>query len=120
MLRGFPQHLLSQHVLQVIDGTEIRVRRPAVGRGDRDRFVSGRNKQNAVRTTLVTDTDGRMLFRSPTGPGSGADLTHARQSGLVELSANGPAVEILADAGYRGLGTRTGGRAVTPPHRTFK
>lgn len=26
-------------------------------------------------------------------------------------------MEILADAGYQGLGTQTGGREVTPPHR---
>ncbi|MFD4314928.1 transposase family protein [Streptomyces sp. NPDC058548] len=29
-------------------------------------------------------------------------------------------VEILADAGYQGLGAQTGGRVVTPPHRKFK
>jgi hypothetical protein len=40
--------------------------------------------------------------------------------GLVKLLADGLAVEILADAGYQGLGTQTGGRVVTPPHRKFK
>ncbi|MFD3998956.1 transposase family protein [Streptomyces sp. NPDC058583] len=49
-----------------------------------------------------------------------ADITHARQLSLVKLLADGPAVEILADAGYRGLGAQTGGRVVTPPRRTFK
>lgn len=29
-------------------------------------------------------------------------------------------MEILADAGYQGLGAQTGGRVVTPPHRKFK
>ncbi|GGQ38131.1 hypothetical protein GCM10010266_71810 [Streptomyces griseomycini] len=29
-------------------------------------------------------------------------------------------MEILADAGYQGLGAQTGGRLVTPPHRKFK
>ncbi|WP_329265077.1 transposase family protein [Streptomyces sp. NBC_01478] len=33
----------------IIDGTEIRVRRPAAGCKDRDRFVSGKTKQNAVK-----------------------------------------------------------------------
>ncbi|MEU8718717.1 transposase family protein [Streptomyces sp. NPDC048663] len=61
-----------------------------------------------------------MLFCSPAKPGSCADITHARQLGLVRLLADGPAVEILADAGYQGLGTQTGGRVVTPPHRKFK
>ncbi|MEU7707422.1 transposase family protein [Streptomyces nodosus] len=53
-------------------------------------------------------------------PGSCADITHARQLGLVKLLADGPTVEVLADAGYQGLGAQTGGRVVTPPHRKFK
>ncbi|MEU3345876.1 transposase family protein [Streptomyces sp. NPDC006700] len=104
----------------IIDGTEIRVRRPAAGRKDRDTFISGKSRQNAVKTMVVTDADGRVLFCSPTRPGSCADITHARQLGLVKLPADGPAVEILADAGYQGLGAQTGGRVVTPPHRKFK
>ncbi|MGY5060951.1 transposase family protein [Streptomyces sp. 900105755] len=104
----------------IIDGTEIRVRRPAAGRKDRDKFISGKNKQNAVKSMVVTDDAGRVLFCSPTKPASCADITHARQLGLVKLLAEGPAVEILADAGYQGLGAQTGGRVVTPPHRKFK
>ncbi|MFE9629274.1 transposase family protein [Streptomyces sp. NPDC006527] len=104
----------------IVDGTEIRVRRSAAGRKDRDKFISGKNKQNAVKAMVLTDGDGRVLFCSPTQPGSCADITHARQLGLVKLLADAPAVEILADAGYQGLGAQTGGRVVTPPHRKFK
>ncbi|MFJ9720875.1 transposase family protein [Streptomyces sp. NPDC101213] len=104
----------------IIDGTEIRVRRSAAGRKDRDRFISGKNKQNAVKTMVVADEDGRVLFCSPTKPGNWADITHARQFGLVKLLTGGPAVEILADAGYQGLGAQTGGRLITPPHRKFR
>ncbi|MEW2451958.1 transposase family protein [Streptomyces parvulus] len=50
-------------------------------------------------------------------PANCADITHARQLGLVRLLVDGPAVEILADAGYQGLGAQTGGRVV---HRKFK
>ncbi|UXY25060.1 transposase (plasmid) [Streptomyces cynarae] len=113
-------HLRASRKAGIVDGTEIRVRRPAAGRKDRDKFVSGKNKQNAVKTMVVTGGDGRVLFCSPTMPGSCADITHARQLGLVKLLADGPAVEILADAGYQGLGAQTGGRVVTPPHRKFK
>ncbi|MEU8917858.1 transposase family protein [Streptomyces nigrescens] len=113
-------HLGASGKTGIVDGTEIRVRRPAVGRKDRDTFISGKSKQNAVKTMVVTDAEGRLLFCSPTRPGSCADITHARQLGLVKLLADGPAVEILADAGYQGLGAQTGGRLVTPPHRKFK
>ncbi|WP_371601767.1 transposase [Streptomyces sp. NBC_01220] len=113
-------HLGATGKLGIIDGTEIRVRRPAVGRKDRDKFISGKNKQNAVKAMVFTDGDGRLLFCSPTKPGSCADITHARELGLVKLLTDGPAVEILADASYQGLGAQTGGRVVTPPHRKFK
>ncbi|WP_328432714.1 MULTISPECIES: transposase family protein [unclassified Streptomyces] len=104
-------HLGASGKTGIIDGTEIRVRRPAQGRKDRDKFISGKNKQNAVKSMVVTDEDGRVLFCSPTKPGSCADITHARQLGLVKLLADGPAVEILADAGYQGLGAARGAGA---------
>ncbi|MEV0026642.1 transposase family protein [Streptomyces atroolivaceus] len=102
-------HLGQAGKTGIIDGTEIRVRRPAVGRKDRDRFISGKNKQNAVKAMVFTDEDGRLLFCSPTKPGSCADITHARELGLVKLLADGPPVEVLADAGYQGLGAQTSG-----------
>jgi hypothetical protein len=104
----------------IIDGTEVRVRRPAAGRKDRDKFVSGKTKQNAVKSMVVTDVEGLLLFCSPVGPGSCADITQARQLGLAQLLADGPFLEILADAGYQGMGAQSGGRVLTPPHRKFK
>lgn len=92
-------HLGASGQTGIIDGTESRVRCPAAGRKDREKFISGKNKQNAVKSMVVTDADGRLLFCSPAEPASCADITHARQLGLVKLLANGPAVEILADAG---------------------
>ncbi|MFC9289371.1 transposase family protein, partial [Streptomyces sp. NPDC057052] len=113
-------HLGASGTTGTVDGTEIRVRRPAAGRKDRDTFISGKNKHNAVTSMVVTDGGGRVLWCSPARPASCADITHARRSGVVGLLADGPAVEILADAGYQGLGSQTGGRVITPPHRTFK
>ncbi|MGW4538565.1 hypothetical protein ACWEOP_11880 [Streptomyces chartreusis] len=69
---------------------------------------------------VFTDADGLLLYCSPAEPASCADITHARKLGLVTALSDGPAVEILADAGYQGLGAQTGGRVVTPPHRKFK
>ncbi|MFD7541387.1 transposase family protein [Streptomyces sp. NPDC059819] len=114
------EHLGANGPTGIIDGTEIRVRHPAVGGKDRDKFISGKNKQNAVKSMVVTNAEGRLLFCSPAEPAGCADITHARKLGLVKLLADGPAVEILADAGYQGLGAQTGGRVVTPPHRKFK
>ncbi|MEO3763816.1 transposase family protein [Streptomyces sp. B5E4] len=80
-------HLGGSKRTGIVDGTEIRVRRSAVGHKDRDKFISGKSKQKAVKTMVLTDADGRMLFCSPTRPACQADITHARQSGLVKLPA---------------------------------
>ncbi|MFB7837219.1 transposase family protein [Streptomyces sp. NPDC056056] len=69
---------------------------------------------------ILTDASGRLLFCSPAQPARCADSTHSRQLGLVKHLTDGPPVEILADAGYQGLGAQTGGRVVTPPHRKSK
>ncbi|WP_202541615.1 transposase family protein, partial [Streptomyces sp. SID3915] len=74
-------HLGETGKTGIIDGTEIRVRRPAVSRKDRDKFISGKNKQNAVKAMVLTDEQGRLLFCSPTRPGSCADITHAASRG---------------------------------------
>ncbi|MFC9955993.1 transposase family protein [Streptomyces nigra] len=69
---------------------------------------------------VVTDGEGRVLWYRPARPASCADITHARQLGLVKLLADGPAVEILADAGYQWPGRadrRPGGDTAAP---TFK
>jgi hypothetical protein len=58
-------HLGENQKTGIIDGTEIRVRRPAAGRKDRDKFISGKNKQNAVKSMVFTDEDGRLLYCSP-------------------------------------------------------
>ncbi|MFE7595584.1 transposase family protein [Streptomyces sp. NPDC057494] len=113
-------HLGASGQTGITDGTEIRVRRPAAGRKDRDKFNSGKNKQNAVKSMVLTDATGRLLLCSPAQSASCADITHARQLGLVMHLTDGPSVEILADGGYQGLGAQTGGRVVTPPHRKSK
>ncbi|MFF3313544.1 transposase family protein [Streptomyces sp. NPDC002952] len=112
-------HIGASGKTGIIDGTEIRVRRPAAGRKDRDKFISGKNKQNAVKTMVVTDGDGRMLFCSPTQHGSCADITHARQLGLVSL-LEGSGGRDPRGCRLPGPGSPDRGRVVTPPHRTFK
>jgi hypothetical protein len=104
----------------IMDATEIRVRRPAAGRPGRDRYVSGKSKQNAVKALVITDHSGRLLFCGETRPGSTADISQARQAGLVELLAHHPSVELLADAGYQGLGAQTLGAVITPRPRRRK
>lgn len=76
---------------------------PTVGREDQEKFISGKSNCFAARLSP------RAAPASPMPASWG-----------WSSASHGPAVEILADAGYQGLGARTGGRVATPPHRKFK
>ncbi|WP_267717287.1 hypothetical protein [Streptomyces sp. CoH17] len=80
----------------IIDGTEVRVRRPAAGCKERDKFTSGEDKQNAVKAVVVTDAAGGDCVLQHVGASQCADITHARKLGLGKLLADGPAVETIS------------------------
>nr|WP_245770286.1 transposase family protein [Streptomyces radiopugnans] len=46
-------HLGASGKSGIIDGTEVPVHRPAVGRTDREAFISGKTRQNAVKTMVA-------------------------------------------------------------------
>ncbi|MBT2452933.1 transposase [Streptomyces sp. ISL-43] len=100
-----------------MDATEIRVRRPSAHRGGRGRFVSGKRRINAMKALVVTDQRGRLLFRGEVRAGSVADITQARDAGLVDLLTDTLDLQILADVGYQGLGAQTCGQVIAPPRK---
>ncbi|GAA4561246.1 helix-turn-helix domain-containing protein [Streptomyces collinus] len=61
-------HLGTSGTTGIIDGTEIRVHRLAAGRKDRHKFISSMNKQNAIKSMVVADGEGRLLWCSPARP----------------------------------------------------
>jgi hypothetical protein len=106
---------LGHHPRALMDATEVRVRRPVEGRAGRHRFVSGKARLNTMKALVICDPVGRLLFCGETRPGSIHDLTQARTAGLVDLLLHAPLdVQVLADAGYQGLGTETRGAVITP------
>ena len=104
----------------LMDATEIRVRRPTAERAGRHQFISGKSRTNAVKTLIVTDAQGRLLFCGATVRASTADMTQGRQSGLTDWLTHTSAVQILTDAGYQGLGAQTRGQVITPTLRHHK
>lgn len=50
-------------------------------------------------------------------PPTVADITQARDAGLVDLLADTIDLQILADAGYQGRAAQTYGQVVTPPRK---
>jgi hypothetical protein len=73
-----------------IDGTEVQVRRPRAGRPGRKAFVSGKKRQNTVKSGVVR-------------PGRMHDQTAVRTEGIAEQFRWHPKVKAEVDEGYRGL-----------------
>jgi hypothetical protein len=99
------------------DGTEIRVRRPRAGRPGRKAFVSGKAKQNTIKTTVASDAHGGLLWCGATRPGRMHDLTAARTEGIDALIDAYPEVEVLVDTGYQGLARDHPDQVTAPPLR---
>ncbi|WP_215448742.1 transposase family protein [Streptomyces sp. ATCC 21386] len=55
-----------------IDGTETQVRRPKAHRPGRCAFVSGKKKQNTMKTTTISDGQGSTLWSGADRPGKNA------------------------------------------------
>lgn len=74
----------AENVTLRIDGTETQVRRPKAGRPGRAAFVSGKRKQNTIKTTTISDGQGRTLWCRAVRPGRMHDQTTMRAEGIAE------------------------------------
>ncbi|MFJ9821434.1 transposase family protein [Streptomyces sp. NPDC101151] len=61
------EHLGADGQIGIVDGTEIRVRRPAADRKDRDEFVSGKTEQHDMKSMVFTDAEGTCCTAAPSG-----------------------------------------------------
>lgn len=98
-----------------IDGTETQVRRPAAHQPGRRAFVSGKKKQNTVKTTTISDGRGRTLWSGAVRPGRMHDQTAMRTEGIAEHFRLYPKVQAEVDEGYRGLANEFPDRVNAPP-----
>ncbi|MER5515699.1 transposase family protein [Streptomyces sp. NPDC002763] len=96
----------AQGVELRVDGTEVRVRRPKVGRPGRRAFVSGKMRQNTKKVTDITDGQGRTLWTGAIRPGHMNDQTAVNTEGIGDLFERHPTVKAKVDAGYRDLAAR--------------
>lgn len=110
----------ANNVVLRMDGTEIRVRRPKAGRKGRRRFVSGKMKMNTIKTTVIADRDGNVLWTGATVPGRMHDQTAVKCHGIDSLIEMHPDVKLLVDAGYRGLAKAHPEQVTAPPLRPSK
>jgi hypothetical protein len=107
----------AEKVTLRLDATEIRVRRPRAGRGGRKAFVSGKLKQNTIKTTVAADEHGATLWCGATRPGRMHDTTAIRTEGIEALLERHPTVKLLVDAGYQGLARDHPDQVSAPPFK---
>src|SRR6266508_2122455 len=98
-----------------IDGTETQVRRPRANRPGRRAFVSGKRKQNTIRTTTIGDGRGRTLWAGAVRPGRMHDQTAVKTEGIEDLLRQYPTVTARVDTGYRGLAKAFPDQVCAPP-----
>jgi DDE superfamily endonuclease/Helix-turn-helix of DDE superfamily endonuclease len=103
-----------------IDATETQVRRPRAHRAGRRAFVSGKRKQNTIKTTTCSDQAGRTLWTGAVRPGRMHDQTAVKTEGLSDLLGQHPRVQASVDEGYRGLASAFPGQVHAPPPKPRK
>jgi hypothetical protein len=103
-----------------LDGTETQVRRPRANRPGRRAFVSGKKKQNTIKTTTICDGHGRTLWAGAVRPGRMHDQTAVKTEGIADLLRQHPTVNVTVDSGYRGLAKAFPDQVHAPPPKPAK
>jgi hypothetical protein len=103
-----------------VDGTEVQVRRPKANRPGRRAFVSGKKKQNTIKSTAISDEKGRLLWCAATRPGRMHDVTALRTEGIEDLLRQYPTVRARVDSGYQGLARDFPDQVSAPPKKPAK
>jgi hypothetical protein len=103
-----------------LDGTETQVRRPKAHRAGRRAFVSGKKKQNTIKTTTISDGQGRTLWAGAVRPGRMHDQTAVKTEGIEDLLRQHPTVTVTVDAGYQGLAKTFPDQVHAPPPKPRK
>ncbi|WP_225101678.1 transposase family protein [Streptomyces sp. CoH27] len=93
-------------------GTSLRANRPG-----RRAFVSGKRRQNTIKTTTISDHQGRTLWSGAMRPGRIPDQTCVRTEGIAEQFRLQPNVKAEVDEGYRGLANEFPDQVSAPPRK---
>lgn len=107
----------AENVTLRIDGTETQVRRPQAHCPGRRAFVSGKRRQNTIKTATISDHQGRTLWSGAARPGRMHDQTAMRTEGIAEQFRQYPAVRAEVDEGYRGLANAFPDQVSAPPRK---
>lgn len=70
--------------------------------------MSGKKKQNTCKATVISDSDGRLLWQGAFRPGRMHDVTALRTEGIEQLLRLHPQVKAKVDSGLSTLIVDTG------------
>ncbi|MFF3589445.1 transposase family protein [Streptomyces sp. NPDC002387] len=110
-------HAEAEGVELRLDGAETQVRRPQADRPGRRAFVSGKRKQNTIKTTTFSDGQGRLLLSGVVHPGRMHDQTAVRTEGIAEQFRIRLGVKAKVDSGYLGLAKEFPGQVGAPTNK---
>ncbi|MGW1617061.1 transposase family protein [Streptomyces sp. NPDC002285] len=96
---------------------ETQVRRPKAGRPGQRAFVSGKRKQNTIKTTTISGGQGRTLWSGVSRPGRMHDQTAMCTEGIAEQFRQHPTVTAEVDDGYRALANEFPDQVSAPPKK---
>jgi Helix-turn-helix of DDE superfamily endonuclease len=82
-----------------IDGSKTKVRRPAAHRPGGRAFVWGKRRQNTIKTTTISDSQGRTLWSCIRPARPMHDQTAVRTEGIAEQLRLHPGVKAEVDQG---------------------
>ncbi|MFC9008219.1 transposase family protein [Streptomyces microflavus] len=107
----------AENITLRVDGTETQVRRPKAHCPGRRAFVSGKRRQNTIKTTTISDQQGRTLWSGAVRPGRMHDQTAVRTEGIADQLRQHPTVKAEVDEGYRGLANEFPNQISAPPRK---
>ncbi|MEU9800352.1 transposase family protein [Streptomyces sp. NPDC051000] len=107
----------AENITLRVDGTETQVRRPKAHYPGRRAFVSGKRRQNTIKTTTISDQQGRTLWSGAVRPGRMHDQTAVRTEGIADQLRQHPTVKAEVDEGYRGLANEFPDQISAPPRK---
>ncbi|MGY3685091.1 transposase family protein [Streptomyces sp. TE33382] len=79
--------------------------------------MSGKKKQNTIKTTTFSDQQGRTLFSGVVRPGRMHDQTALRTEGIADQLRRHPGVKAEVDSGYQGLAKEFPSQVSAPPKK---
>jgi hypothetical protein len=101
----------------IFDATEQSVNKPQDDQQARAYF-SGKQRRTTCKTAIHVNEEGLMRQLSPTTPGSLYDVTHLRQSGLLQKVD--PETVAVADAAFVGIPKDLPDHSVLVPYKAYR